>query len=271
MPARTSWKSALRYISIVVCGLFIAGAALNDGFTSFYFGIPFIFFLFFLLSTTWMRAFLICAAIAIAMVSVSHLKWTSPLVYPEVGSEVVAVKDIPVLIHSDGDKFFGIGCGGCMRGLGEGFIAENSRFTVERIYVSTGEFNVIHHFVLSNETELFRVDVNDTTRDWIARNEDNTLCGYVSWDFCDRPMVGNQYYDPMQPVFRYLTLLMYYPALPLIVPATIHDHWQRFTDGMTSEQRAACDEYANTVLLSEFAPSIEEIRDSCREGGAVIE
>lgn len=211
----------VRVFLVAVSLIFLAGAALNDGWTEWFWGIPFL-FLIYKLSPGDKRV-RIAAVLVLAglVVGVSHFKYTSPLVYPLVGQAIETTKPIPTYVY-DYEDHMGkmpvydyrdmkqvMESGECVSCSEPNIVPAGSVLTLEKIIPYTGlssNPNNIFVFTDSGRTVL------TVARDEMVRNNKDglgTFCERVHWDTCAE--------DPMPAHFRVLTYLMYYPAAPVLI------------------------------------------------------
>ena len=84
---------------------------------------------------------------------------------------------------------------------------------VERVEAGSPDFGLEHSFILKNDLHQIRVRVDD-----LHPNPDipQPFCSMAEWQFCSETYQDGDV-DPMKPALRKLTLLMYYPVIPLFL------------------------------------------------------
>lgn len=203
---------------VLVSLVFLAGAALNDGWTEWFWGIPFLFLIYKLLPGNKKIRVAVVLVLAGLVGGVSHFKYTSPLVYPLIGQTIEVTKPIPTIVF---ESYLGemprydytnakqkMELGECVTCSEPDVIPTGSVLTLEKIIPYTDFSNVNEIFVFTNSDRIIlAVSLDQMMRD----NKDGlgTFCERVLWDTCAE--------DPMPSNFRILTHLMYYPGIPLIV------------------------------------------------------
>jgi hypothetical protein len=206
-----------RYLVIFVCFIFILGAALNDGWSGWFWGLPFIFVMHMVLPVHSKQKSTIVFIALIFMIGVSYGKSNSPFVYPAIGDQIEVKEIIPTIVL---ESYLGtrpnydyvgmkeeMESGRCQSCGEAGVISVGTVLVLERIIPTHADFGLGHEFIFSDTNgKLLQVSDNALWR----VNEDGlgSFCSRVNWDNCAE--------DPMHPFLRLLASLMYYPALPLI-------------------------------------------------------
>ncbi len=221
-------NTSLRISGVVVCILFILGAASNDGLTGWVLGIPFILFLYLLFPSARLKRALVTVAFGVFMVSLSYGKDYTSVVYPVVGQTVTVTHDFSVTYYDyDSENFY-------VPFDREGYMAfcegpdcepydDGSRtkfktgdvFYVTRILTSHPDLALTHQYILVNEQgEEVRVYNNELNSSY-SQDKTNSFCNKVHWEICSE--IGNNPFDPMAYVPRKLSMLMNYPLIPTLV------------------------------------------------------
>lgn len=209
---------------VIVSLVFLAGAALNDGWTEWFWGIPFLFLIYKLSPGGKRFRIFVVLILAVLVVGVSGWKFKSPLVYPVIGQEVTIVDPIPVMIFSSYQEdlpsynatLIGINSGECISCSGSRYIS-SGKFIVREMVVSNPDFGLQYDFILENAEDRFKVTDYLLWTEIADPGEPGPFCNYVEWEYCATVKNISQYgIDAMQPQLRYLTLLMYYPVAPLM-------------------------------------------------------
>lgn len=198
-------NNLLRISGVILCVPFILGAALNDGWTAWFWGLPFVFLIYALSNLPKKQNTMLFIGIIGAMLLVSELKSVTGLVYPVIGSEVVTIKDIPVVaFESDIPTYDFYPDEDYQSRTNRSIIATGTKFTVVVVKAYHPDFDLKHRFVLANEDSKVAFDTEQ------LESAIKPLCYSVSGEICRQNM------DPMRPLFRCLTSLMYYPVPPIV-------------------------------------------------------
>lgn len=203
---------------VLVSLVFLAGAALNDGWTGWFWGIPFL-FLIYRLSPGTKRVRIAAVLLLVGLVGgVSHFKYTSPLVYPLVGQTIETIKPVPTIVL---ESYLGrmprydyrnmkqdMELSKCMSCSEPDVVPAGSVLTLEKIIPYSDFPNADQIFVFTNSDRTIlavsRVEMMRDNKDGLG-----TFCERVNWDTCAE--------DPMPSNLRILTNLMYYPAVPVLI------------------------------------------------------
>lgn len=210
------YRKTLIVISILIC----AGGAFNDGWSEWFFAVPFLHLLYKTLRVSTWKKVLLCGTIFVAMVTVSNLKYESSLVFPVIGQQVKLLEDIPVISYPGTPTYYDIypESGIHSDESVSGIVSKNTVFFVKRIDISNADFGTSARFVLVNATEEIVVkEYTLTTGAYIKADQekDKAFCKKVEWEFCNTvPTKGT---DPMFKLFRWLASLMYYPMGPIAI------------------------------------------------------
>lgn len=204
---------------VLVSLVFLAGAALNDGWTEWFWGMPFLFLIYKVTPGNNRIKIVAVLILAALVVGVSHFKYTSPLVYPFVGQTIETTKPIPIIVLESSlgkmprydymNMKQEMESGECRSCSGPDVVPAGSVLTLEKIIPYSGlSSNPNNLFVFTNSGRtIVAVSSEEVMRD----NKDGlgTFCERVNWDTCAE--------DAMPSNFRVLTYLMYYPAVPVLI------------------------------------------------------
>ncbi len=226
-------KVFLRNILILLSSFFILGAALNDGFSGWFFGIPFIILLYCILPLQKKWSLVICLTASLLVILVSDAKWKSSYIFPIIGQEVKITKDIHVVTYPDEDmpaydQFYRLPqkendyTDPLAPAITRDTVNSGTVFTVREIIAVHPEFTLNHKFVLSNNEQEIYVNDSGLFSDGNGDIE-VPFCDEVEWQLCNSVFESGGI-DPMAPTFRLLASLMYYPALPLLLASLFKAH-----------------------------------------------
>ncbi len=202
----------LKIIILFLCSLFIAGAALNDGWTGWFWGLPFLYVFYRFLPCAYRTRIVVVLVLGVCMVLIAYVKGMSSLVYPAIGSKVTVLQDIPIVqfgnklpqydMNPDFDYDKGcVGCGSNSRYT----VPAGTIYTVKDVTAYSPDFGLAHEYILDDGTGPIKVSTS-------AFNDSKVpLCYRVQGIICEYGV------DPMRREFRLLASLMYYPVLPLFV------------------------------------------------------
>ncbi len=207
-------RAGIVFVSLI----FLAAAALNDGWTEWFWGVPFLFLIYKLSPGNKKIRIAVVLILAGLVGCVSYFKYMSPFVYPFIGQSLETTKPIPTIVLESyqGEMPYydymnmkqEMELGECKSCSDPDVVPAGSVLTLEKIIPHTSDFNTNQLFVFTNSSgTVLLIARNEMARD----NKDGlgTFCERVNWDTCAE--------DPMLSNFRVLTHLMYYPAAPVIL------------------------------------------------------
>lgn len=216
-------RPILRNCILVFCFVGILGAALNDGLTSWFWGVPLLIPIYLLLPIQKKFAALLCVLLIVLMFAVSNTKWTSNFVYPVIGQTIVLKEEIPLKEYhmnygeSSQIPYFDIYAGeedilSTSEYVVKSSVPEGVVFTVVKIIPRESDLVSSQSFLLENNTSQFIVNDSDISNPY---NQEKLVdfCDRVEWQFCDIAMNNS---DPMRPILRSFTTLMWYPIFPVM-------------------------------------------------------
>lgn len=217
-----------RDLLIVASLLFLVGAAVNDGLTGWFWGLPFLYVLYVVLPLQrWIKIFL-CSFLLAITIFTSNSIWDSRIIFPVIGQKVVLVADVPTQIfpadftddlktYYDTHPEFE-----CSSWCTKGSIKRGTIFEVKRIEQRTFDLGAALNFVLSDGTNELIIN-DDDFDDLSVTGEKNqkSFCHFVEWEFCNSSGSKEYRADPMRTEFRWLASLMYYPVAPFLMVIAI--------------------------------------------------
>lgn len=213
----------VRGLLLTIALFFVAGGAVNDGLTGWFWALPFLYLFYRMLATGKQARILLTSLLFLLMVLMSHFSWESPLVYPVIGEGVIAKEDIQTTTYKDthhanydGYPDFHTGYEYLER---KDVVPQASIGKVKKISQGTEDLGAYPVFVVAFPSGDVYVAQRDIMNKVSALDEgDRSFCGKVEWSFCMSGKVA----DPMRLEFRFLASLMYYPVLPLMFPTLLH-------------------------------------------------
>lgn len=219
--AKRSFLLKFRIPLIILSLLFMTGGAFNDGWTEWFWALPFFVLLYKILPVRKILKILICLLIFISMIVVADKKWKSSVVFPVVGQQVILLDNLDVYSFKGSSMLhYNYQESDSSSDIDIKHIPKNTTLFVKQVYMSYADFGSFPKFVLSNGTQDLELhyrslmDISPITK----KENDRSICKKVRWDFCRK--ANSQPFsipDPMARPFRWLSHLMFYPVSPLLL------------------------------------------------------